>query len=354
MPNKRQSIITTRGQKKRRSEAKINDEEIVSQRSSNARPDKLTALEDRVDVLMEQQQKILGLIEGNLGVRAETTPQIGSPPLSIGMTRQSLKETSQVPGQQTAAETATLANPVHPARQGFPPPIQIGMPGSNPVNEAASAIVGAGTPFLYHVDLSDEPEPIPTHLYYKSSKPIAARVPQKIKDTICADQFVDLASLTDANMGGETTVSGYVPVGGGFYKPISKRKASQITNIASLPVTGRCPWEKMDQELYTRSMLRIGTMPRGIGLARAEEVSWNVCLLVAGWVVGYVIWLKARRVGPFKGKVLAGTGQAKKENRGSQTKLMGVGGLKMTMPGGIRGIAEFPANTLQSSTTQYL
>ena len=74
MPNKRQSIITTGGQKKRRSEAKINDEEIVSQRSSNARPDKLTALEDRVDVLMEQQQKILGLIEGNLGVRAETTP----------------------------------------------------------------------------------------------------------------------------------------------------------------------------------------------------------------------------------------------------------------------------------------
>ena len=232
MPNKRQSIITTRGQKKRRSEAKINDEEIVSQRSSNARPDKLTALEDRVDALMEQQQKILGLIEGNLGVPAETTPQIGSPPLSIGMTRQGQKETSQVPGQQTAAETATLANPVHPARQGFPPPIQIVMPGSNPVNEAASAIVGAGTPFLYHVDLSDEPEPIPTHLYYKSSKPIAARVPQKIKDRICADQFVDLASLTDANIGGETTVSGYVPVGGGFYKPISKRKASQITNIA--------------------------------------------------------------------------------------------------------------------------
>ena len=217
---------------------------------------------------------------------------------------------------------------MHPARQGFPPPIQIGMPGSNLVNEAASAIVGAGTPFLYHVDLSDEPEPIPTHLYYKSSKPIAARVPQKIKDRICADQFVDLASLTDANMGAETTVSGYVPVGGGFYKPISKRKASQITNIAqwvkafhtfiaiyskahpeeasnlmkyltlvesiakeggdwlmydetfryeraSLPVTGRCPWEKMDQELYTRSMLRIGTMPRGIGLARAGEVSWN-------------------------------------------------------------------------------
>ena len=47
----------------------------------------------------------------------------------------------------------------------------------------------AGTPFLYHVE--------------------------KIKDRICADQYVDLASLTDANMGDETTVSGYVPVGGG-------------------------------------------------------------------------------------------------------------------------------------------
>ena len=44
---------------------------------------------------------------------------------------------------------------------------------------------------------------------------------------------------------------------------------------ASLPVTGRCPREKMDQELYTRSMLRIGTMPSGIRLARAGEVSWN-------------------------------------------------------------------------------
>ena len=156
MPDKRHSIITTRGQKKQRSEAKANEEEVVSHSSSNARPDKLTALEDRVDALMEQQQKILGLIEGNLGVRATTTPQIESPPLSIGMTTQSQKETSQVPGQRRAAETTTLANPMHPARQGFPQPIHI--------NQAASAIVGAGTPFLYHVDLSDEPEPIPTHL----------------------------------------------------------------------------------------------------------------------------------------------------------------------------------------------
>ena len=44
---------------------------------------------------------------------------------------------------------------------------------------------------------------------------------------------------------------------------------------ASLPVTGRCPWEKMDQKLYTRSMLCIGTMPSGIAPATAGEVSCN-------------------------------------------------------------------------------
>ena len=177
---KRTSIITTRGQKRKRAAEHAEDEgKTVQDEQRDGCHDKdpraVAKLEEKVAVLMAQQQNVLELLANQNQYDTNGSQQVMQQiPEYNNQTHTQAQHpaTSEVQGSQAGARE--MASPFG-ANLSFPSPIHaIGTKLSE--NTLASSITEAGIPF-YNPLFPIHEEQMPSHIFHKKSNPIGARVP---------------------------------------------------------------------------------------------------------------------------------------------------------------------------------